>query len=76
MLTYVFAYENQINIVYSHYKELNNATCSNMDGPKDCHIKQSKSERERHIPYDITSMWNLKYNTNELLYKAETDSQT
>ena len=43
----MFAYENQINIVYSHYKELNNATCSNMDGPKDCHIKQSKSERER-----------------------------
>ena len=47
-----------------------------MDGPKDYHVKQSKSERERQIPYDITSMWNLKYNTNELIYKAETDSQT
>ena len=47
-----------------------------MDGPKDYHVKQSKSERERQIPYDITSMWYLKYNTNELIYKAETDSQT
>ena len=23
------------------------------------------SERERQIPYDITAMWNLKYDTNE-----------
>ena len=80
MLTYVFAYENQINTVYRHYKEWNNAICSNMDRPKDgpnaYHIKQSKSERERQIPYDITSMWKFKYNTNELIYKAETDSQT
>ena len=28
------------------------------------------------IPYDITNMWNLKYDTNELIYKIETDSQT
>ena len=26
---------------------------------------QSKSERERQIPYDIVYMWNLKYDTNE-----------
>ena len=32
--------------------------------------------RERQIPYDITYMWNLKYDTNELIYKTETDSQT
>ena len=36
----------------------------------------SKSERERHIPYDITYMWNLKYDTNGPIYKIETDSQT
>ena len=36
----------------------------------------SKSERERQIPYDITFMWNLKYGTNEHIYKTETDSQT
>ena len=32
-------------------------------------------ERERQMPY-ITFMWNLKYDTNELIYKTETDSQT
>ena len=32
--------------------------------------------RQRQIPYDITYMWNLKNDTNELIYKAETDSQT
>ena len=26
--------------------------------------------------YDITYMWNLKYDTNEFTYKTETDSQT
>ena len=24
-----------------------------------------KSEREKQIPYDITSMWNLKYDTDD-----------
>ena len=47
-----------------------------MDGPRDYHTKRSKSDRERQIPYDITYMWNLKYDTNELIYKTETDSQT
>ena len=46
-------------------KEWNNVICSNMDGPRDDYNKWSKSERERQIPYDITYMWNLKYNTNE-----------
>ena len=35
-----------------------------------------KSERERQIPYDITYMWNLKSDTNELIFKIKTDSQT
>ena len=26
--------------------------------------------------HDITYMWNLKYDTNELIYKTETDLQT
>ena len=34
------------------------------------------SQTERQIPYDIPYMWNLKYDTNELIYKTETDSQT
>ena len=39
-------------------------------------LSEVKSERERQIPHDITYMCNLKYDTNELIYKAETDSQT
>ena len=37
---------------------------------------QSQPVRERQISYDITYMWNLKYDTDEFIYKAETDSQT
>ena len=42
-----------------------------MDTTRDSHTKWSKSERERQIPYDITYMWNLKYDTNEPIYKTE-----
>ena len=31
--------------------------------------------RERQT-YDITYLWNLKYDTNEFIYKMETNSQT
>ena len=31
---------------------------------------------QKEIPYDITYMQNLKYGTNEPIYKTETDSQT
>ena len=34
------------------------------------------SQTERQMPHDITYMWNLKYDTNELIYKTETDPQT
>ena len=40
-----------------------------MEGPRD-HTKWIKSERERQILYDITYMWNLKYDTNELIYET------
>ena len=63
-------------ILLSHKKEWNNATYSNMDVTRDYHTKWSKSERERQIPHGITCMWNLKYGTNESMYKTETDSQT
>ena len=36
----------------------------------------TKSERERQVPYDITYMWDLKYGTNEPIYRPEIDSQT
>ena len=73
---------NKENLVYIYHgialshKEWNNAICSNMDGLRDNYTKWSKSERERWIPYDITYVWNLKYDTNEPIYKTETDSQT
>ena len=38
-------------------------------------LKQNKSERERQIPYDITYVWNIKYDTNELNYETELNSQ-
>ena len=34
------------------------------------------SQKERQITYDITYMWNLKYDTNEHIYETESDSQT
>ena len=63
------------NGLLSHKKEWNHAICSNMDGTREYHTKWSKSERERQIAYDITYMWNLKYETNERIYETETDSQ-
>ena len=39
---------------------------------RDYHTKWSQSERERQIPYDISYMWTLKYDTNEPIYKTET----
>ena len=33
----------------------------------------SQKEKDK---YHITYIWNLKYDTNELIYKTETDSQT
>ena len=39
-------------------------------------ILSEVSQTEKDIPYDITYMWNLKKDTDELIYKTETDSQT
>ena len=43
-----------------------------MDGPRDDHMK---SERKRQIPYDTTSIWTLKCDTNKPIYEIETESQ-
>ena len=42
----------------------------------DLEITKMSEVRERQIPYNIIYMWNLKYDTSELIYKTETDSQT
>ena len=49
---------------------------NNEDGSRDYHTKWSKSDRERQILHNIACMWNLKYDTNELIYKTEIDPQT
>ena len=56
-----------INIWNINYKERNNTTVINMNGPRDYHTKTDK--------YMISLMWTLKYYTNELIYKTETDFQ-
>ena len=61
---------------FSHKKEWNNAICSNMDGPRDYPTKWSKPDSLRHISYDIVSMWNLKNDTHELIYKTQINPQT
>ena len=45
-----------------------------MDGPRDYNIILSKVSQKK--TNTISLMWNLKYDTNELIHKAETDSQT
>ena len=69
-------YKYTMEYYSNHKKEWNNAICNNMDGPRDYHTKWSHSNRERQI-YDIAYMWNLifKNDTNELIYKTETDLQ-
>ena len=62
-------------ILLSHKKEWANAICSSMDAARDYHTKWSKPERERRIPHDMTYMWNLNYDTNEPIFKKETESQ-
>ena len=46
-----------------------------MDTNRDPHTKCSKPERGRQIPYDITYMWNIKYDTNKPIYKTEPEQR-
>ena len=41
-----------------------------MDGPRDEHIKSI-----RQMPYGNTYAWNLKHDTNALIYETEIDPQ-
>ena len=36
-------------------------------------LSEVRSERQRQIPYDITYVWNLKYDTNDRIYQIEID---
>ena len=37
-----------------YYKEWNNATCSNTDGPGDYHTKWSKSDKDKYHMISLT----------------------
>ena len=39
-------------------------------------ILSEVSQKEKEIPYDITYMWNLKYDTNQYIYETKIDSQS
>ena len=39
-------------------------------------IPSEVSQKRKTILYDITRIWNLKYDRNELIYETEADSQT
>ena len=54
---------NVFAVLLSHHEEGNKAICSNTDGSRDDHTKGTKSEKQ--MLYNITYMWDLKYNTNK-----------
>ena len=45
-----------------------------MDGPRDYHIGEASQTQKDKCRMIITSTWDLKYDTNELIHKTETDS--
>ena len=45
-----------------------------MDGHGDCQTE--KADRERQISYDVTYMWNINNEANELIYKIDSETQT
>ena len=49
-------------------KEWSNVICNNINGPSD--LLTEVSQKDKHIIYT----WDIKYDTNELIYKIETDS--
>ena len=63
------------HVLPSYKKELNNAICNTMNRPRHYHTKWSKSNRERQMISFLCGILKKK-DTNELIYKTETDSQT
>ena len=45
-----------------------------MNEPSDYLAKRNKSEKDKY--HTTSHMWNIKYDTNGLVYETETDSQT
>ena len=62
-------------ILVSHKRQCNNGIYSNMDAHRDFILNEVSQKKKRQIQCNITYMQNLKYDTNELIDKTETDSQ-
>ena len=45
---------------------------STHDGPKIIILSKVNQTKKRQVSHDITYMWNLKYNTNELAKQKQT----
>ena len=58
---------------YSAIKKWNNAICSVL-GEYRYYIVLCEVQKKQ-ILYDVADMWNLLYDTNELINKTETDSK-
>ena len=61
-------------LLLSHEKEWNNAICCNMHRPEDYNTEWSQTEKDKYRISLIPGI--LKKDTNELIYKTETDSET
>ena len=61
-------------ILLSPKKELNNTIRSDMDGPRDAMLNEVGQSNTNTVWYHLHV--DLKYDTDELIYKTETDSQT
>ena len=60
-------------ILLSHKKERNNAICSDMDGPRDCHTEWSKSKIDKYHVISLICVIQ-KNGSYELICKSETES--
>ena len=60
-------------ILLSHEKEQNWVIYKDVDGPRNCHTKWSKSERKIIILMDMCNL--KKTGTDDFIYKAETHTQ-
>ena len=64
-------------ILLSRRKEWNNTICSNMDDLEIMMlIEVDQREKDKYYMISFINIESKKTNTNEFIYKAETDSQT
>ena len=58
-------------ILLSHKKELNNAICSNMDGPRNNYTKWCQTEKEKYHMRSLYVESNFWNDTKELICKTD-----